>query len=58
MNVYPAAGLINYVPGSVPIYVVDPNEVSIPGYTRLHVIRKKAGEGIVDLMNELRKQVN
>lgn len=58
MNVYPAAGLIDYVPRGVPIYVVDPNEVSIPGYPRLHVIRKRAGEGIVDLMNELRKQNN
>lgn len=55
MSVYPAAGLINEVPKGVPVYVVDPNEVSIPGYPDLHVIRKRASEGITDLMKELRK---
>jgi NAD-dependent deacetylase len=55
MNVYPAAGLIHYVPRDVPIYVIDPSEVTIPGYPNLHVIRKKAGEGIADLITELRK---
>ncbi|HDS07279.1 MAG TPA: NAD-dependent deacylase [Bacteroides sp.] len=55
MNVYPAAGLIDYAPAGIPIYVIDPNEVFIPGYPRLHVIRKKAGEGIADLINELQK---
>lgn len=55
MNVYPAAGLVNYVPGGVPVYVIDPHEVSIPGYPHLHVIRKKAKEGIADLINELHK---
>ncbi|HER09698.1 MAG TPA: NAD-dependent deacylase [Bacteroides sp.] len=55
MNVYPAAGLIDHVRAGIPVYVIDPNEVSIPGYPHLHVIRKKAGEGITDLINELRK---
>jgi len=34
MNVYPAAGLINYVPESAPIYVIDPNEIAISGHPR------------------------
>ena len=34
MNVYPAAGLINHVPETSPIYIIDPNEVSVPGYSR------------------------
>ena len=54
MNVYPAAGLINYVPESAPIYVIDPNEVSIAGHSRLRVIRKKAGEGVQELVAELK----
>ncbi len=53
MNVYPAAGLINYVPGTAPIYVIDPNEVSIAGHSRIQVIQKSAGEGVQLLMEEL-----
>lgn len=32
MNVYPAAGLIHYIPKSTPVYVIDPNpvEVAVP----------------------------
>ena len=54
MNVYPAAGLINHVPETAPIYIIDPGEVSIPGYSRIKVIRKKAGEGIGELIQELK----
>lgn len=53
MNVYPAAGLINHVPEDSPIYIIDPNEVSIPGYSRIKVIRKKAGEGVDELISIL-----
>ena len=53
MNVYPAAGLINYVPGTAPIYIIDPNEVSIAGHPRIRVIQKSAGEGVPILLEEL-----
>ena len=56
LNVYPAAGLINHVAEKAPIYVIDPNEISIPGYSRLKVIRKMAGEGIEELINELKNE--
>ena len=56
MNVYPAAGLINYVPGSVPIYVIDPNEVSIAGHPQIRVIQKNAGEGVQLLAKEIRNE--
>ncbi len=52
MNVYPAAGLINYVPPGVPVYIIDPNEVAIPESSRIKVIRMKAGEGVRELMRE------
>ena len=29
LNVYPAAGLLNYVPRDVPVYLIDPKEVPI-----------------------------
>ncbi len=54
MNVYPAAGLINYVPGTTPIYVIDPNEVSIAGHSRIRVIQKNAGEGVQLLKQEIK----
>ncbi|MFH0759283.1 MAG: Sir2 family NAD-dependent protein deacetylase [Bacteroidota bacterium] len=54
MNVYPAAGLINYVPASTPVYLIDPNEVAVAGYSGVHVIRKKAGEGVDELIRILK----
>ena len=56
MNVYPAAGLINYVPDTAPIYVIDPNEVAIGSHPRIRVIRKNAGEGVQLLMEEIRNE--
>lgn len=53
LNVYPAAGLINHVPETTPIYIIDPNEVSVPGYSRIKVIREKAGDGVETLIREL-----
>jgi NAD-dependent deacetylase len=54
MNVYPAAGLINYAPSGIPVYVIDPNEVAIAGRPEIKVIRKKAGEGVQELAKEIR----
>ena len=50
LNVYPAAGLLNYVPASVPVYLIDPNEVNVTrrGVT---VIREGASEGMRTLIN-------
>ncbi len=53
MNVYPAAGLINHVPEETPIYIIDPNEVSVPGYSKINVILEKAGEGVQKLIKKL-----
>jgi NAD-dependent deacetylase len=54
MNVYPAAGLINQVPDESPIYIIDPNEITVPGYSRINVIQEKAGSGIKKLIQELK----
>ena len=53
MNVYPAAGLINHVPGNTPVYIIDPNEVPVAGHSRIKVIREKAGTGVDTLIWEL-----
>ena len=52
LNVYPAAGLLNYAPAGVPIYLIDPNEVnaSLPG-NAVH-IRKGASEGMRVLIDK------
>lgn len=45
LNVYPAAGLVNYVPQCCPIYLVDPNEVGV--WRRdITVIRENASTGV------------
>ena len=46
LNVYPAAGLLNYVPYGVPVYLIDPNEVQISSHKDITVIRKGASEGM------------
>lgn len=53
LNVYPAAGLLDYVPAGVPVYLIDPQQVSIASGRQVHVIRKGASEG----MEELKKMM-
>jgi NAD-dependent deacetylase len=52
MSVYPAAGLINYASPQIPVFLIDPNDVNVAGYSGVQVIRKGAGEG-VDEMQKL-----
>lgn len=52
--VYPAAGLVRYVPSGIPIYLIDPKEVKLPVNTSVNVIQKVASEG----MREFLKMVN
>ena len=49
LNVYPAAGLLNYVPQGVPVYLIDPKEVAVNSMRKVHVIRKGASEGVAEL---------
>ena len=51
LNVYPAAGLLNYVPAGVPVYLIDPNEVSV-SRRDVVVIRKGASEGMQQLIDD------
>ena len=54
LNVYPAAGLINYTKSGTPIYVIDPQrpEVFIRNVT---YIQEKAGKGVELLKDQLMK---
>ena len=53
LNVYPAAGLLNYVPKHVPVYLIDPNDVPIASGRQVHVIQKGASAGMEELMRLL-----
>ena len=53
LNVYPAAGLLYYVPEGVPVYLIDPNEVSVASARKVTVIRKGASEGVDELKKML-----
>lgn len=56
LNVYPAAGLLNYVRKGQPIFLIDPKEV----YTHRHdikFIKTGASEGVKILIEELKKMI-
>lgn len=49
LQVYPAASLVDFVPEGKPIYVIDPHSVALSNTPHVHVIQKKATEGVLDL---------
>lgn len=54
LNVYPAAGLLNYVHRGQPIFLIDPKEVNT--YRQdVHFIRAGASEGVKQLVNLLKE---
>jgi NAD-dependent deacetylase len=53
LNVYPAAGLIEYAPRNTSVWLIDPNEVVIPANHKVEVIKEKASEGVRILTNKL-----
>lgn len=53
LNVYPAAGLLAFIKSGIPVYLIDPNEVTDPYGNVTHYIRKGAGEGVKELITLL-----
>ena len=51
MNVYPAAGLIHYVPRTSPCWLVDPKAVPIS--RPITIFQEKAGTGVKKVVDEL-----
>jgi NAD-dependent deacetylase len=51
LQVYPAAGLIDYAPPGTPVYLIDPKEVK--SRTDVQVIKEKASTGLEKLRNIL-----
>ncbi len=56
LNVYPAAGLLDYVKPGTPIYLIDPKHVATSSSLPVHHIMKGASEGMKEL-TELLKHV-
>lgn len=52
LNVYPAAGLLQYAPAGVPVWLIDPKPVYSP-YREVVQIQKGASEGMKELMEKL-----
>lgn len=53
LNVYPAAGLVNYAKRGTEIYLIDPAPQNVPRNMDIHVIAKKATEGMEELFGLL-----
>ncbi len=54
MQVYPAAGLLQYAPRTSPIYFIDPKPTILPT-DRLTILSEKATTGVPKVVNELLK---
>lgn len=54
MNVYPAAGLLNYASGNAQVFLIDPNEVDVHSRRPVHIIQKGASEGVKQLWETLK----
>lgn len=52
LNVYPAAGLIDFAKASIPKYLIDPNEVKT-SRKDIRFIKEKASIGVEQVVNEL-----
>lgn len=55
LNVYPAAGLIDYVSPDSPIFLIDPQEVNTH-YNHIRHIRKGAVEGVRELISIIEQE--
>ncbi|WP_430932860.1 SIR2 family NAD-dependent protein deacylase [Saccharicrinis sp. 156] len=53
LNVYPAAGLMNYIKDTIPIYVIDPGSPAFTPQENITFIQKKASHGMEELIDIL-----
>ena len=54
LNVYPAAGLLDFAPSGIPIFLIDPKQVAAKRSGIMH-IQKGASEGMTELVEILKK---
>lgn len=55
LNVYPAAGLLDYVSKDIPVFFIDPDELPVANRKNFTFIKEKAGIGVQLMAKELEK---
>jgi len=55
LNVFPAAGLLNYVRRGIPLFLIDPEPADVDEH--ITIIKEKAGKGVEILKLKLRKML-
>jgi NAD-dependent deacetylase len=53
LNVYPAAGLIEYAPTKALLWLIDPNEVYVPASRKVEIIKEPATRGVAIMTEKL-----
>jgi NAD-dependent deacetylase len=56
LQVYPAAGLVNYTPTNCPTYIIDPHQPPLTSRRNLHFITEPASTGVPRIAAELLTQ--
>jgi len=56
LNVYPAAGLIQYAPTNATFFIIDPAEVNHSSLRKVTFLRTTATKGIPEIVNLLMKE--
>lgn len=56
MQVYPAAGLIDYAPAGIPIYIIDPHLPAVSGRENLRMLAEPASTGLGKVLKEFSGQ--
>ena len=54
LQVYPAAGLMDYAPASCPVYVIDPGQPPLSSRRRVHFVVEPASVGVPQVAARLR----
>lgn len=55
LNVYPAAGLLDYAPMGIPIFLIDPHDVTVYSRRDVTFIKEPASTGVVKMLETLKK---
>lgn len=57
LQVYPAAGLIDFLPDGIPKYIIDKNPPVLPAHHNFHVLKNTATVGVEELMKILINEI-
>lgn len=55
LQVYPAAGLIDYTQPAIPKFLIDPNTPALSGYHNLKIYKEPATTGVKEAVNFIRE---